>query len=57
MKMTNSAQRWIGALARIYDGNVIRLIVERAAEIARKRKSSRIGRNHLELALEQLADV
>ena len=56
MKMTNSAQRWIGALARIYDSNVIRLIVERAAKIARKRKSSRIGRNHLELALEQLAD-
>ena len=56
MTMTNAAQRWIGALSRWYASETLAPIISRAEEIARERGATRLGRVHLEMALEELTE-
>jgi len=54
MVMTNAAHRWLEALWWCTP-EVLEPIIDRAEEIAREMGATRLGRAHLEAALEEIA--
>ena len=56
MKVTKKAKAMIDSLGKYYDASVLAPVVERAKEIARRRKSLRLGHNHLHMALGELVN-
>jgi len=55
VKLTKKADAWLNTASRAYP-HIIVTVVQRARAIARQRGSPRLGRVHLELALEKLAE-
>jgi len=56
MGITPNAVKWVNTAARVMNHAALNQIEQRAVEIAEERKATRVGKVHLEQALQEFAE-
>lgn len=55
MGITKSAVKWINVAAKVMNHDALRQVRVRAVQIAEERGATRLGKNHLDQALEEFS--
>ena len=56
MGITPNAVKWVNTAARVMNRDALNQVEQRAVEIAEERKATRLGKKHLEQALQEFAE-